>query len=139
MAKRATKIVPAQVKAAGPKAQGYAWGGQMSPLGAGYYRDANPGLYGKGSVNALFQVRTSAYKEIKNDRGGAVRNARYSDRNHPFVHAAISKRATAVVGADLRLQAQPNWRALGLDRMWAREYAEAAEYYFSQWADDARF
>lgn len=131
-AAKVTAAYPAQAKA------GYAWGGQMDGLGPSYYRDAGAGLYGKGAVNALFQVKTSAYREIARDRNGAVRNARFSDRNHPFVNAAISKRATALVGADLRLQAQPNWRALGLDQVWAREFAQAAEYYFSQWGDDHR-
>lgn len=120
----------------GTQPPGFGWGGQMFAGGA--YRDAAPGLYGKNNLLINFARSQSPVQEIVASRQQGVKNARVQDRNHQQLHAAMTKRAVNLVGTNLRLQAMPNYRALGLTAEWADEFAQAAENLFSLWGDDHR-
>jgi lambda family phage portal protein len=119
-----------------------ALGGDADDIAAFFptaYRDAGPGAYGGRSYggNVSF-TPDSANREIVRERRQAVINAREIDRNNTMVRAGITKRAVDMVGANLRLQAAPNYSALGLSADWADEFSETWENEFSLWGDDPR-
>lgn len=100
------------------------------------YRNAGSGLFG-GDILSAPTIR-SAVGEILPARRQAVANSRDVDRNHGPMKAGISKRSVAMVGAQIRLQSLPNWKALGLTPEWAAEFASNFENEFSLWGDDVR-
>lgn len=62
-------------------------------------------------------------------------------RNDGWASSGITRITDAVVGADLRLSAKPDYRALSawapaLDAVWAKEFAAAAEAAWRGWAYD---
>jgi lambda family phage portal protein len=57
-------------------------------------------------------------------------------RNHGLTSGAVQTHLDNIVGPKLRLVAKPDWRALGLDLAWAREWTRSVESKFRQWADD---
>lgn len=119
------------------------WTSRPSEMGGGAaYLNANPGLFGRGG-NVVFGGYNVGNRDVVRERRSAVRNSRIVDRNNALIHAGINKRATNLVGKNLRLRAMPNWRALSLldprmDEAWALEFADAYENLFSLWADDPR-
>ena len=68
--------------------------------------------------------------EWSQDRDRTVARTRDLVRNDGWASGAVTKRLDAVVGAQLRLSAKPDWRALGLDADWAAEWAAAVEAEF---------
>lgn len=109
------------------------WGGH------GAYRDANVRLFTPPGGNAIFAPRiTSPNREILPSRPSAVANSRSVDRNQMHIHAGISKRAVNMVGANIRLQALPNWRALGITPGEARELKFQIENEWALFAEDPR-
>lgn len=84
----------------------------------------------------------SAHDEIEITRDVIVRNARQLERTAPYVGAGLTKKTDMVVGAQLRVSAIPDWRALGMTRevgvKWAREWGRQAESLFHGWAYDRR-
>jgi lambda family phage portal protein len=109
-------------------------------FGRSPYRDAGPAFWSGGGSVLFAPSISSANREIVKYRDRAVANAREADRNHPFIHAGISKRAINTVGAALRLQYLPNWAALKVDptSKAATDFVQAVENHFSLWAEDFR-
>lgn len=77
--------------------------------------------------------------EILDSREKVVARARDLGRNHPVIAGAIDRRAESVVGAKIRLEAQPSFEALGLDAEWADEWSTTTEAKFTVWGQDYRF
>ena len=74
-------------------------------------------------------------------RDSLVARIRDLVRNDGWASGGVTKICDAVVGADLRLAAQPDYRALsrwgrGFDAVWAKEFADAAEAAWRSWAYD---
>src|SRR5690606_3919026 len=44
------------------------------------------------------------------------------ERNDGYVHGAMQLHKDSIVGTTFRLNSKPNWRHLGLDENWAREF-----------------
>lgn len=101
------------------------------------YRDAAPAGKFPRQFDVAFKMR-SANQEIIRERRQAVINAREADRNNTMVRAGITKRASDLVGKNLRLQSMPNFEALGLTSEWAERFANRFENLFSLWGDDPR-
>ena len=57
-------------------------------------------------------------------------------RNDGWAAGGLTKIVDGVVGGDLRLMAKPDYRALGLDAVWASEFSAAAEAKWRLFADD---
>lgn len=75
------------------------------------------------------------------DRDIIVARIRDLVRNDGWASGGVTKICDAVVGADLRLSANPDYRALsawvkGFDPVWAKEFAAAAEAEWRSWAYD---
>lgn len=82
-------------------------------------------------------TETNPYRDL------AVSRIRDLVRNDGWASGTITRTLDAVVGADLRLSAQPDYRALDrrfpgvkFDATWGREFAEAAEAAWRSWAYD---
>lgn len=96
----------------------------------------------RGSNEAMVNWNPSlrgADSEGLPDRDAIVARARDLARNNGWVAGAVTSEVDAVVGADFRPLAKPNWRALGVDEAWALEWKEALEGLWEADADDARF
>lgn len=79
-------------------------------------------------------------------RDRAVARIRDMVRNDGWASGAVTRITDAVVGADLRLSARPDYRALkrqfggAFDATWAKEYAAASEAAWRSWGyDPARY
>ena len=57
-------------------------------------------------------------------------------RNDGWASGGLGRRLDAVIGADLRLSARPDYRALGLDADWAAEWADEVEAAWRGYATD---
>lgn len=57
-------------------------------------------------------------------------------RNHGLTSGAVQTHLDNIIGSGLRLSAKPDYRALGLDAEWAREWQRDVESKFSLWATD---
>jgi lambda family phage portal protein len=77
--------------------------------------------------------------EVLDSRDKVTARARDMARNHPIVAGAIDRRAEAVVGANIRVEAQPAFELMGRTSDWADEWATTVEGHFSLWANDSRF
>ena len=119
------------------------WSARPVGFGGGSaYENAAPGLFGRGG-NIVFSGYNVGNRDVIRERKSAVRNARIVDRNNALIHAGINKRATNLVGTNLRMRHMPNWRMLSrldprMDEVWALEFADAYENLWSLWADDPR-
>ena len=56
-------------------------------------------------------------------------------RNDAYVQSAVRIHRDSIVGAQYMLNAKPNFRFLGLDDAWAREFAEEVEPLWDVWAE----
>ena len=56
-------------------------------------------------------------------------------RNDAYIASGIRIHRDSIVGSRYRLNAKPNYRVLGLDDVWAREFAEEVEPLFEAWAE----
>lgn len=86
-------------------------------------------------------VLSSPDAAMNPDRDTIVARIRDLVRNDGWAAGGVTKICDAVVGADLRLSARPDYRALsawapGFDAVWAREFANAAEAAWRAWAYD---
>lgn len=79
---------------------------------------------------------TSADGEYLEERELLVARTHDLIRNHGLISGAVQTHLDNVIGPNLRLCAKPDWRALGLDPEWAREWQRMVEPKFRQWADD---
>lgn len=57
-------------------------------------------------------------------------------RNHGLMSGGVQIHLDNIIGAGLRLSAKPDYRALGLDADWAKEWSRDTEVRFRQFADD---
>ena len=57
-------------------------------------------------------------------------------RNDAYAAAGIAAHKDSIVGAFYRLNAKPRFKYLGLDKEWAKEFAEEVEEKFTVWAED---
>lgn len=80
----------------------------------------------------------SADADVLPARDMVTRRVRDLDRNNGWANAGVERRVDTVVGANLWLEAQPNYTALGLTADWAAEWAINTEAQFSAWANDDR-
>lgn len=55
--------------------------------------------------------------------------------NDGYINGAVAVHKDSVVGSQYRLNAQPNWRVLGTDKVWAEEFKEVVEPRFRLLAD----
>nr|WP_314074868.1 phage portal protein [uncultured Roseococcus sp.] len=86
-------------------------------------------------------VLSSPDAAMNPDRDIIVARIRDLVRNDGWASGGVTKICDAVVGADLRLSANPDYRALsawgpGFDAVWAKEFAAAAEAEWRSWAYD---
>lgn len=76
--------------------------------------------------------------EILPSRNKIVANARDLVRNNGWAVGGVDRKADAVVGASIRLEARPDFEALGQTADWGDEWATATEAKFRTWANDSR-
>lgn len=57
-------------------------------------------------------------------------------RNNGWASGGLQRHLDAVIGANLRLSAKPDWRSLGLSAEWASKWSRDTEAKFRGWADD---
>ena len=77
-------------------------------------------------------------REHLGDRPAIVGRARELVRNNPIISGGMDRRAEAVVGSRIRLQAMPDWEAMGRDWKWAGPWARNVESQFRVWGLDSR-
>jgi len=85
----------------------------------------------------------SAKQEGQRARKDAVRLARHAERTSESLRGGLDRKADMVVGATLRVHAQPDWDLLGLNDGrdgWKtkKPFAKSCERVFRDWADDDR-
>ena len=86
---------------------------------------------------ALWQPSlTSADSELRFGRQLLVARIRDLVRNNGWADGSVSRYVDAVMGANLRLSAAPNWRALGITSDAAAELAQQMETLWAEWAND---
>lgn len=78
----------------------------------------------------------SADADLLDEWGTLVSRTRDMIRNHGLTSGAVQTHLDNVVGPELRLVAKPDYRALGQDKEWAREWTRNVESKFRQWSDD---
>lgn len=97
-----------------------------------------PSLEGLPGQTHFSPPLMSAHDEIEIARPEAVRQARQVERQSEHARGGITRKTNMVVGADLRPQMTPNWRALGQTLDWAEEWAAQAEGLLNAWMLDRR-
>lgn len=120
------------------------------------YGSLGPGNYGFSAGAGLFKnmetfpgqilytpPRLSARQEGKKARRDSVRAARNAERTSEHIRGGIDRRTDMVIGASLRVHAQPDWDILGLnegDDGWKtkKPFAQACQREFNNWANDSR-
>lgn len=76
--------------------------------------------------------------EILYSRDKITARARDMDRNSAWFHGGVDMRTDAVIGAKIRLEARPDFEAMGRTAEWAEEWAVKTEARFRSWANDSR-
>jgi lambda family phage portal protein len=74
--------------------------------------------------------------EIGSARDAVTARARDLVRNNGFAAGGVQRETDAVIGAQFRPAAKPDWRALGIDRALATEIGEQMDAAWRTWADD---
>lgn len=77
-------------------------------------------------------------EEIIGSRDQVVSRARDLVRNHPVISGGIDRRVEAVVGPSIRLEAQPNYVAMGRTADWADEWSDMVEAQWTAYTEDDR-
>jgi lambda family phage portal protein len=95
-----------------------------------------------GQINATPPLMMAS-REGKKTRKDAVRAARHVERFSEHIRGGIDQKADMVVGATLRVHAQPDWETLGLndgEDGWKtkKPFAQACQRVFNNWANDSR-
>ncbi|MEQ9518491.1 MAG: phage portal protein [Parvibaculum sp.] len=60
-------------------------------------------------------------------------------RNDGWASTAVNRWVNGIIGKGWKLQAKPDWRALGLTREWADEFANEVEGHWRSFVNDQRF
>ena len=76
--------------------------------------------------------------EILGSRDKITARARDMDRNAAWFHGGVDTRADAVIGTKIRLEARPDFEAMGRSAEWAENWAVKTEANFRIWANDSR-
>lgn len=106
--------------------------------------DSDVALYGGGYEGAnqfdkqfiLWQpFNRSADGDVIPDKYIATARSRDLRRNDAYVASGSEFHRDAVVGTKFRLQAKPNYKALGLTAEWAKEFSEEAEARWEAYAE----
>ncbi|QTH19652.1 phage portal protein [Rhizorhabdus wittichii] len=80
----------------------------------------------------------SASAEINPSRDKLVARSRDLDRNNGWASGGADRRADGVVGANIRLEARPNWEAMDWEADFADDWATRTEAKFRSWANGNR-
>lgn len=78
----------------------------------------------------------SAYGAHYGDRIPLTARIHDLARNDGWISSGVTKKVDAIIGAQWRLNAMPNWRALGIDRAAASDLADAIEAEWKAFASD---
>ena len=100
-----------------------------------------PYVAGDGSIDTMqgFQPSTMAPdSEIGPARNKITARARDLVRNNGWAAGAVSKEVDSIIGGNFRPFCKPDWRALGLDAEWAKEFKDSVEARWRSYADDPR-
>ena len=73
------------------------------------------------------------------DRDTIVARNRDIVRNNGYASGIVTAHLNQIIGGGLTLQARPDWRALGLDLDWARDFRQQAEPEWRLFAHDPGF
>jgi lambda family phage portal protein len=114
---------------------------QASTLGAAfaYPGRAHEGASLSGDLSAWLPALGSSDADLIPDLPMLVSRQRDLIRNHGLASGAMQTFVDNVLGVDLRLQAQPDWRLLGRDEAWASEWATVSESLWQSWTQDPDF
>lgn len=77
--------------------------------------------------------------EVLPSRDKVVARSRDLDRNNPWINGAVTKKADAIVGSNIRLRAKPDFAAMGQSAEWSDEWSMKVEAMWRTWANDPRF
>lgn len=77
-------------------------------------------------------------REALGSRDQIVARARDLVRNNPIISGGVDRRSEAVVGARIRMRAQPDFEAMGRSFDWADKWARSVEAQFRVWDRDSR-
>lgn len=78
----------------------------------------------------------SADAELLPERERLIARTHDMIRNHGLTSGAVQTHLDNIIGGGLRLSAKPDYRALGQDVDWAREWQRDTEREFRAWAND---
>ncbi len=81
----------------------------------------------------------SADADLLIERNRIVARTRDIARNNGWASGALQRHVDQAIGAQFRLSARPDFRALGLGAVWARQWSRHVEAQFRVWANDPRF
>ncbi|MGZ5030523.1 MAG: phage portal protein, partial [Methylobacter sp.] len=86
-------------------------------------------------LSTWFPHAGSADADLLDDLSLITPRARDLARNNPIASGVRQTLTDNVVGSQLRLCAQPQYRLLKKDKEWAMQWGNAAEDEFATWAD----
>jgi lambda family phage portal protein len=100
-----------------------------------------PYVAGDSSVDTMQGFQPSSMPpdaEIGPGRKRITSRARDMVRNNGWAAGAIAREVDGVIGGNFRPFCKPDWRALGLDSSWAKEFKDQVEARWRNYADDPR-
>jgi len=77
-------------------------------------------------------------EDISGTRDRIVARVRDLSRNNPVIAGAIDRRVETVVGPNIRMEATPNYEAMGRMPDWAYEWSSATEAKWASYTNDPR-
>lgn len=105
------------------------------------FRGSAPYVAGDRGIDTLssFQPSTmSADAEIGPARRTINARTRDLTRNNGYAAGAVGKEVDAIIGGNFRPFLKPDWRALGLDKEWAKDFKEIVTAEWRAYAEDPR-
>ncbi|KPL67418.1 hypothetical protein SZ64_04440 [Erythrobacter sp. SG61-1L] len=108
----------------------------MASIGGGRTYDA--ASYDSREMGSWSPPLSAGLDEVLTSRDMVKRRARDLVRNHPIISGASDRRAEAVVGPNLCLEAMPAFELIGQTPDWADEWSRKVEQEFELWARDPR-
>lgn len=128
-----TGTIDVKIAASAPRARAYA-----PMLGVGPY---HAGSHGTQELAGWHPSLRSPDAEVLPSRDKVVARARDLDRNNGWAQGGITRRTDAVIGANIRLRARPDFIAMGLGpdgAEWADQWARNVEALWRCWTRDPR-
>ena len=113
------------------RAMGFSSGGGNAAYDAG--------RWGSREMASWNPPRSWVNTDVGGNRDKVQDRARDMARNHPVIAGAIDRRAESVVGPEIRLEAMPEFEAIGRTPEWADEWSTATEVQFRLWGQNYRF